>query len=203
MKKIRDASEDEMILVYLQEEIESERFSDDIIKVLETLGLHKDIICKGNIENSIENEQRKKILSLFRGYPDKEIFENYPKMARWEFVEFETSDLDKIYYIDYDYWNELSKGTSKPSEAAQSVYEGIEIFGVSNEPMFAAKKYLESGNFPPIIAYTCGNQKLLLLEGHKRMTVYGMLPQRFEGSFGYIGYCSKEEMAKKNIKMVE
>jgi len=188
MKKIRDSSEDEMILTFLQEEIQSERFKADIYKALQTTKIDASIITSGDLSNKSQNELRKKILGLFRGYPDKEIFENFPKIQRWELVEFEAEDLDHIYYIDYDYWNELSKGTSKPSVAAQSVLEGIEIFGVSNKQMFEARDYLMNGTFPPIIAYTCGNGKYTLLEGHKRMTVYGMLPAKFPGSLGIIGY---------------
>lgn len=202
MKKIREATEDEIILVFLQEEIESERFCNDIKKILGLLKIDENIIRKGNPGNRNENEIRKRVLGLFRGYPDREIFENFPKMLKWEFVEFEDSDFEKFFYIDYDYWNELSKGTSKPSVAAESISEGIEIFGVSNEPMFLAKEFLKTGSFPPIIAYTCGNQKYLLLEGHKRMTIYGMVTEKFKGSFGYIGYCSKEDMEKKDRRMV-
>lgn len=203
MKKIRDATEDEMILVFLQEELNSERFCNDILSALKQLNLKEEIIRSGNLNDDNENSLRKSVLGVFRGYPDKEIFENYPKMMRWELVQFDASDLDRIFYIDYDYWNELSKGTSKPSVAAQSVFEGIEIFDVSNKQMFEARDFLRTGKFPPVIAYTCGNGKYLLLEGHKRMTVYGMLPEKFTDSYGYIGYCSKEAMRKKDKRMTD
>lgn len=202
MKTIRDATEDEIILTFLNGEIHSERFSAKLNETIKQIKASKEIIINGNLTDKNENLLRKQILSLFRGYPDKELFDNFPAIIKWKFVQFGQEDLNKIYYIDYDYWNELSKGTSKPTEAAQSIYEGIEIFGVSNEPMFKAKEFLRTGTFPPIIAYTCGNEKYLLLEGHKRMTVYGMLPEKFENTYGYIGYCSIQAMYKKDPRMV-
>jgi len=192
MKKIRDSSEDEMVLTFLQEEIESERFKDGIYDALSKLNLDETLIRNANLLDNEENKLRKQVLGIFRGYPDKEIFENYPKIIKWEFVKFEAEDLDHIYYIDYDYWNELSKNTSKPTVAAQTVFEGIEIFDVPNNQFFDAQKFLLHNDFPPVIAYTCGNGNFLLLEGHKRMTAYAMTPSRFPGSKGLIGFCSHE-----------
>jgi len=188
MKKIRDSSEDEMILIFLLEEIESERFKQDIYNSLTKINLDEALIKNANLLDEKENLLRKQVPGIFRGYPDKEIFQNYPKIKNWELVEFEAEDLNHIYYIDYDYWNELSKNTSRPTVAAQSVFEGIEIFNVPNKQFFEAQEYLQNNDFPPVIAYTLGNGNYQLLEGHKRMTAYAMSPSRFAGSKGLIGF---------------
>ena len=78
MKIIRTANESEMILDFLKGEINSNRFNSELIKVLRQLGLDKDIIINGDISNQEENNNRLKIMSIFRGYPDKELFENFP-----------------------------------------------------------------------------------------------------------------------------
>ena len=49
-------------------------------------------------------------------------------------MKLSSQDIDNIYYIDYDYWNELSNGTSKPTEAAKVIKSGKEIYEVSNQP---------------------------------------------------------------------
>ena len=36
--------------------------------------------------------------------------------------------MDNCYFIDYDYWNELSSQTSLPKEAAKTILKGIEIY---------------------------------------------------------------------------
>ena len=203
MKIIRKSSEDEMLLEYLKSEINSKRFSERLENTLTELNISKDIIINGNLENEDENKKRKLIMEKFRGYPTEDIFERFPKEIKWSYVEFEDGDIDKIFYLNWEYWNEISNYTSKPTEAAKNIYNGIEIFDVSNEPYFNGLKYLENNNkFNPIVALTCNGEKFVLIEGHSRMTVYGMKPELFVGSFGYIGYCSDEDMEIYDSRMV-
>ena len=203
MKIIRKSSEDEMLLEYLKSEINSNRFSERLKKTLTELSISKDIILNGNLESEIENKQRKLIMEKFRGYPTEDIFERFPKEFNWFYVEFEEGDIDKIFYLNWEYWNEISNGTSKPTEAAKNIYDGVEIYNVSNEPYYTGLKYLESNNkFNPIVAITCNGKKFVLIEGHSRMTVYGMKPQLFIGTFGYVGYCSKEDMEFYDSRMI-
>lgn len=88
--------------------------------------------------NNEENLLRLKIMKLFRGYPDDELFENFPKIDEWSFMKLSSQDIDNVYYIDYDYWNELSNGTSKPTETAKVIKSGKEIYEVSNQPFLDA-----------------------------------------------------------------
>ncbi|MBR1654503.1 MAG: hypothetical protein IJ690_06130 [Clostridia bacterium] len=203
MKIIRKSSEDEMLLEYLKAEINSKRFSERLEKTLIELSLSQDIILNGNLENEQENKQRKLIMEKFRGYPTEDIFERFPKEFNWFYVQFEEGDIDKIFYLNWEYWNEISNNTSKPTEAAKNIYNGVEIYDISNEPYFKGLEYLKSNNkFNPIIALTCNGEKFVLIEGHSRMTVYGMKPKLFAGTFGYIGYCSKKEMAIYDSRMI-
>ena len=85
----------------------------------------------------------------------------------------------------------------------ESKLDGVEIFNKSNEPFFRGLEYFEKNNkFNPIVALTCNGEKFVLIEGHSRMTVYGMKPQLFIVTFGYIGYCSKEDMEKYDSRMI-
>ena len=203
MKIIRESSEAEMLLEYLKSEINSKRFSERLEKTLAELNISKDIILNANLENKYENEQRKLIMEKFRGYPTEDIFERFPKELKWFYVEFEVGDIDKIFYLNWEYWNEISNGTSKPTEASKNIYNGVEIFNVSNQPYFKGLEYLENNNkFNPIVAITCNGEKFVLIEGHSRMTVYGMKPELFSGTFGYVGFCSIEDMRKYDSRMV-
>ena len=93
-----------------------------------------NIILNGNIEDERENNDRLKIMKKFRGYQEDELFEWFPKKEEWKFLELNENDIDNIYYIDYDYWNELSNGTSKPVEAAKVIKSGKEIYEVYKQP---------------------------------------------------------------------
>lgn len=196
MKYLRESSEDEMILEFLKGEIKSSRFQDQIHKVLNQLELKPDLIDNANLKNDAENRKRKEIMSYFRGYGrNTNLFENYPNIKRWIYAECSTDDIQNIRYINYSYWNELSKHTSSPLIAAETIREGTEIYGVSNSNSIEGVELLKQGiRFSPIILLTADNQNYILLEGHSRMTIYGLAPQYFNGTYSYIGICDEIEL---------
>ncbi len=202
MRILRDASEEEMVLAFLKEELDSGRFREPILKALKDVGGSEELIRKGNLADEGENVLRGRVLGFFRGYPDREIFEHYPPDVVWKYAAFETADLDKLRYVDYSYWNELSKGTSSPVRAAETVCKGEEIYGISNQYFLEGKKMLEQGiTFPPLIVLTCGNERYLILEGHCRATAYALQPETFEETEAYVGFCSAEALFRKAPKL--
>lgn len=202
MKLIRKATEAEMILEFLKGELNSKRFNEELNHVILELNLSTSIILDGDITNEDENRSRLNIMKVFRGYPDKELFNNFPKIKEWKYIELCAEDIDNIYYIDYDYWNELSNGTSKPVEAAKVIKSGKEIYDVSNQPFLDGVEYNKKNKFSPIILITCNDEKFLIIEGHSRMTVYGFDPSKLDGTFAYVGYTSEDEMKKYDIRML-
>ena len=202
MKLIRKTNEAEMILEFLKGELNSKRFNEDLNNAINELGLDSSIILNGNIEDEQENNDRLKIMKKFRGYPDEELFERLPNIEEWKFLELNESDIDNIYYIDYDYWNELSNGTSKPVEAAKVIKSGKEIYEVSNQPFLDGVEYNKTNKFPPVILITCNNEKYLIIEGHSRMTVYGFNSNKLNGTYAYVGYTTEEEMKKYDPRML-
>lgn len=202
MREIKESTEEEMILDFLKGEIDSVRFSGDLIKVLKKLKLNETIINNGETSSKEENLLRLKIMNLYRGYPDKELFENFPNIEKWKYVQLNEKDINKIFYIDYDYWNELSNNTSSPLEAVKNIKKGIEIYGVSNKPFIDGVEYLKENTFPPVILITCNDEKYLIIEGHSRMTIYGFIPEKLNGTYAYIGYCTEEEMRKYDERML-
>ena len=184
MKIIRNSSEDEMLLEYLKSEINSKRFGERLKKTLNELNISKDILLNGNLENKYENEQRKIIMEKFRGYPTEDIFERFPKELKWFYVQFEEGDIDKIFYLNWEYWNEISNGTSKPTEASKNIYNGVEIYGVSNEPYFKGLKYLGILNLEKL------DNKI---EHRKLQTQYLYKQLKEVKELGIYDYKSKEE----------
>lgn len=200
--KIRESNEAEVILEFLKGEIESNRFSENLNNVLKELNIDKSIIVSGDINNKEENLKRLEIMHKYRGYPDEDMFFNFPKINKWSLYKLESSDLDNCYFIDYDYWNELSSQTSLPKEAAKTILKGIEIYDVSNEQYISAKKCLENGGkFPPIIVITCNEEKYLIIEGHLRMTAYALV-STFSDAYVFVGKCSQADMFIFDKRMV-
>ena len=123
--KIRESNEAEVILEFLKGEINSNRFSENLNGVLKELNLDERIITCADLNNKEENIRRLEIMHKFRGYPNEDMFNNFPKITRWELSKFDSLDLNNCYFIDYDYWNELSNNTSLPKEAAKNVLKGV------------------------------------------------------------------------------
>jgi len=194
MEYIREASEAEMILVFLQGEYKSNRFSENLQKIMAEMSVRDTLILQADLNSAEENALRREILARHRGYPDQDMFENFPEITRWYYVRFSAEDIDHVNYIDYSYWNELSQHTSKPTKAAETIRNGIEIYEVENTPTWEGLEYLKDHTFPPVILITANEQEYLILEGHSRMTVYGMDPELLTGTYGYIGSCTPESM---------
>lgn len=87
-------------------------------------------------------------------------------------------------------------------EEAKQIKRGIEIYEVSNQSFIDGLKYLRENKFPLIILITSNDDKFLIIEGHSRVTIYGLKPALFNNSFGFIGYCNKEEMRKYDDRMI-
>ena len=136
-----------MILEFLKGKLNSKRFNGSLDNIINDLRLDSSIIFNGNIRNKKENLDRLNIMKKFRGYPDNGLFENFPKISEWKYLELDEKDIDNIYYIDYDYWNELSNGTSKPVEAAKVINSGREIYNVSNHHFLMVLSITKQINF--------------------------------------------------------
>jgi hypothetical protein len=141
-------SEDEMIEVYLRAELESDRFGPQL------LGL------------------------LARGYPSRTgMFGGFPLEVEWHRASLTRDELLEVLYIDYSWWVELSGGTRRPRDAARRIRAG-ELTGMTagataeeHEPFLTSTSELIAVTTPP-------HEKLVVIEGHARLTAYALFPDR-------------------------
>ena len=200
MKFLRKSTEDEIVLNFLTGELSSNRFSKDLLQTLHTLNAKETIITNANLKNKEENALRKEILGLFRGYgKNKDLFENFPNITDYSLCQFSQKDLKNIFYINYSYWNELSNNTSSPLEAAKNILKGKTIYNISNEPFINGAILLDKGKvFLPMIFLTHDNKNFIVLEGHSRITIYALHPNKFKNIKCFVLKCSKEDLNKWN-----
>ncbi len=192
MRKIKDIGEDEMISAFLKAEINSDRFSPTVLTLLNKHGLSKEIIEKPNLSNYNENRQRKELLSEYRGYGKNEwLFTNFPHNVRWARYLLTTKELAAVRYIDWEFWKKVTDNTRLPSDfvrkiKAKELPDDTEIKRVK-----LIVKRLQSGKKLPemILVGTQENEKLLVLEGHVRLTVHAFalesLPSEIEVIIGF------------------
>ena len=196
MRKLRPSNENEMVYEFLKMEIDSVRYKDKIESVLGEMRLNSDIITNGDITSETENVIRAKILGQFRGYRDTDMFDSFPNNIEWVWTEFDTDDITKIKYIIYSYWNELSDYTGSPLEAANTIRNGKTIYDLPNDDFISGAELIKSGHkFPPLILLTDNTERrYVILEGHSRMTSYGLVPELFQNISVLLGYCDTDEL---------
>jgi hypothetical protein len=174
MKRLHTISFEEMIAVYLKAELAG-RFRAKIETQLERESASRAIIESPDTTNVAENSLRRRILAGYRAY----VFDDLPELVQWYRAVLTPDEVAQVRYMDYSYWNELSRHTRLPSVAAEAIRSGHEIFGVSNEGFLKAAQALREGvHFPELIVLAeSDNTALTLLEGHLRLTAYMLAPE--------------------------
>lgn len=165
-----------MIALFLSGELSSERFGGGIRAALDAAGQTEALITAADLGDADQNRARRALLAATRGYgEDRDVFENFPARVRWVRATLTPSELARVRYIEYSYWNELSSGSRLAADAAQQIRQGIKVFGVSNRRFVRAARAVERGEvFPPLILAGRRRDRLICLEGHLRLTAYSL-----------------------------
>jgi hypothetical protein len=176
------SSEDEMIAVFLQAELRSERFGAELAQLLAHDRRDHAIVAAPDLREPAANAYRRRLLGAFRGYGrDERLFEGFPADVQWEWVALTPGELFQVRYIDYSYWNALSGGSRLPRDAAPFIRAGGLVFGTMDTSGFLhiAEALRKGAKFPPLILVRAGETApLVLLEGHVRLTAYALAPER-------------------------
>lgn len=179
MRTIEKITEEEMVALFLQTEINSSRFSTSILHILKRDNVDRKVIDYPNLYDTAENAYRAALLGEFRGYKkNKEIFVDFPDDIQWERVLLNRQDLEQIKYINWDYWLEISDNTRLASEAAKKIGLGM-IDEDEARGYWSVSDGLRKGlNLPELILVSKSKEdSLVLLEGHVRLTAYLLKPE--------------------------
>jgi hypothetical protein len=181
LKYLKVGSEEEMVAIFLKAELDSPRFSKLIKKNSKKFNVPLSVIEHPDLRDSNQNQQRSKILTSYRGWGTRtKMFENFPSKLRWEWWELNKSDVLNLCYVDYSYWNELSRGSHLVKDGVQTVRDGVEIYGVSNQQYLdLAQKIDKNASLPPLILDQARSEgRLEIIEGHVRATAFGLSKQK-------------------------
>jgi hypothetical protein len=79
MQVLRESNEAEMIAVFLQGELSSDRFSPAVRDALLACGELEPLLTDPNLNDEQANQARSAVLAATRGYgEDRELFEHFP-----------------------------------------------------------------------------------------------------------------------------
>jgi hypothetical protein len=180
MRKIRDVSEDEMIAIYLQTELSSVRFRQKLELHMQQEKIDRRIIKEPDWHNTAENVLRRTLLGVYRGYgQNTDYFPDFPAHVRWERVGLSREELERVRYIDWEYWLDLTDGTRMAIDGARNALAGKVVYDVSSDGLVSMADALRQGaRFPPLILVAKDvGAPLVVMEGHARLTAYLIAPE--------------------------
>lgn len=101
------------------------------------------------------------LLAAARGWPDTDYFEDFPSDLDWSVVALTPEEVADILYIDWDYWNEVTDGSRRPSDAIRKMgWHDTVVPPPDTERLILVTDDLQAP------------QRLVVLEGHSRLTSY-------------------------------
>jgi hypothetical protein len=177
VRSLRRIGEDEVVATYLRAELAG-RFGKGLRALLARDGRSTAVVSRPNVADADDNRYRRALLDEHRGYErGEEIFEGFPRGIEWWRMALSPEEVLGILYINWEWWRAASGGSRRPADAARRI-RASEIPGVTveeHEPIAAA---LCAGRRPPelIAVTTTERERLVLLEGHARLTAYALFP---------------------------
>lgn len=173
MKKVEEITEDEMVQVFLKSEMGSDRWKSNIFCTLLKDKKDTSIILNPKLNNIDENNYRR-ILLGYRGYPDNYLFKGFPKDVKWFWATLTYEDLLEVKVIREENWLQMSSNTRLAKEVARNIECDLlnqrEVFHSIRNVTQLIKDGLE---LPEIILV--GDRQgsnLVVLEGHVRLVSY-------------------------------
>lgn len=180
MKTIKKVTENEMVALFLKTEINSNRWSQTILSLLNKDNQSRSIVDNPDVTDEKENKYRIKLLGDFRGYGrNEDLFGDFPDDVEWFRVFLTKKELEQVQYMKYSYWDELSNHTRLAKVGAETVESGKTIFDDSNDGFLKAAEAIKKGvKFPEMIFISKDEQSdIVVLEGHQRITAYFLVPE--------------------------
>jgi hypothetical protein len=179
VRRIRAASEAEVIVVFLRAELDSARYGKRIRLLLAEAELEESVLLAPDLEDAHENECRASLLEGHRAWLRREgLFNGFPEDVEWSLVGLLPEEVLSILYIDWDWWLAISGGTRRSVDAAARI-RANEVPGadVESDEQIAAR--LCSDDPPPelIVASTPDLSRVVAVDGHVRLTAYALFPE--------------------------
>lgn len=174
MIELGPATENEMVLAFLQAEVDSPRFGlpfPSVFEQLQRFGITKQTLLEiPDLDSPRDNSLRTQLLSELRGYRKNSLpFAGFPDDVRWRRVGLQSGDWEMVRYANEPTWVSLSAGTRRVVDGANH----IEINQLSNphDHIRAIAENLRNGKrYPPLIGIENEDGNIVLAEGHCRAT---------------------------------
>jgi hypothetical protein len=158
MRILRSATEDEVLAAFVRAELDSPRYGETVRKLV----------------NRVDDDPRP-VLSAYRAWPDQGLFGGFPRNVAWFRAALTPEEVLDILYIDWDWWLRITGGSRRPRDAAARIRAGLVPGSTAEEH----EPYAASASTNPELIAVCAGSgsRLVLLEGHARLTAYALYPE--------------------------
>jgi hypothetical protein len=177
MKKIRRASEHEVVSAFLQAEFYHPEFDRDRARF-------EHIVMRPDYENRVENSIRRALLFRRRGHMWREL----PADTEWWEVELTPADMARIRVFPRAHWRRFSNGTFQLDAVVDYIRKHPE--GGHTDPIIAKIQLLryrlqrERLECPVLLIGMDEHQPLTILEGNHRIAAACLLdPNRVHETY--------------------
>jgi hypothetical protein len=174
MHFVKPISVDVMIAVFLQAEVNSPRFSEPLLRLLARDHQDRRILDEPDVNHVDENIYRARLLGEWRGYgQNADVFTDLPDDTQWVRAMLNRSDMERVKYINDDYWTGFSGGSRFVRDAVARIQSGEIDSGEAACYHEFAKAIAAGAQFTEVILlYNPRTEELVVMEGHIRLTSY-------------------------------
>lgn len=167
----------EMIGEFLRAELHTSRFRNGSLRALSMLGQDGDLVENPNYANNEQNNLREGMLGLCRGWPNKELFTNFPTDTRWLKAYISLGELKQSYRLKSS--GEMTDEERLLEAVADRVMRAEAVKHIDNELIHEVRKKIKEHEvLPPIILVgTDIDSRMVLIEGHSRSVAYSTFEQ--------------------------
>ena len=194
MEDLGAATEDQVILAWLQAVIESPDFQAYIVgnpPNPANLSAALKAARQADLHDAAQNQMRRDIITSVSGFGQGTgIFQGLGGDITWRRVRLSNEDVGEMLYARHEgAWQLLSPVTRKVAEGATNVGHVFTGDGTNMVVLSLASGLCHSEKkVPEIIALRRGDGKLVILEGHARATAIALEAHRFpRGVEAYVG----------------
>jgi hypothetical protein len=169
------ATEHEMVLAFLQAEVDAPRWRDRYAWALQQIGATRALVDRPDLTSDAENAKRIAILGGVRGYRGNVyLFRGFPLDTTWRRVRLPPVQCDLLRQCTgAPEFIELSRGTRRVVDAAANLDQ---FRTPTSQNVRSVVQALKKGQtYPPLIAVDSAEGELLLVEGYTRATAYAAL----------------------------
>jgi hypothetical protein len=182
MMELGPRTEQDVVLAFLQAEIDSDAHGPRILDLLKQNSCAREnLIDNADLNDARANNIRAHILGQYRGYGrDMALFEGFPSDTNWCRVLL--GDVAQLKYVGHQqFWFDLTGGTRLVRDGVRN-YQMSEI---STKVDQLVDKVSNGSSFPDLVLVEDTKKSFVIIEGNHRATAFAI--KRPEKVFALIG----------------